>query len=270
MTRVLIALSVTTSVTLGAAPSIRPLVFSAVDDAPKMTFLRTPATDPYLVRLKTQYSLDAVTAGKGSDYERARALGSWVRSRWDHHGRNVPQKRDPISILEEAAAGSQFRCVEYAQVLSAALNAVGIPARVVGLMMADAATREVGAGHVVTEAWLPDRQKWIMIDPQWDITPELKGRPLNAVEFQQALASRAAGLSIDSRSGTAAERYYAWIAPYLFYFRIWVDARIPTPASQRSLILVPQGAPPITVFQRSYPIADPAFTHSLATFYGRP
>ncbi|HEX6975982.1 MAG TPA: hypothetical protein VF147_16360, partial [Vicinamibacterales bacterium] len=48
MTRVLIALSVTASVTFGAAAEpIRPLVFSAIDDAPKVTFLTTPATDPY-------------------------------------------------------------------------------------------------------------------------------------------------------------------------------------------------------------------------------
>jgi hypothetical protein len=257
---------------LGAAVSgadITALRFTTEQQSLPAPLLRSAATDAYLVRMRTTYALDTLLKEKTTEYEKVRAVGTWVHSRWAHDGGNEPVKSDPISILEEAAAGKRFRCVEYASVLSASLNALGIPARVLGLMTADAATRPSGAGHVVVEAWLADRGKWMMLDPQWDAAATLRGVPLNAVEFQSALASRAADLRIDVRVDRP-ERYREWIAPYLFYFTLRFDQRVPPAGSRGQLILVPLGAPRIATFQRSHPIADPVFTSSTTAFYQTP
>lgn len=100
--------------------------------------------EPYLVQLRTKYQLNQLVSKSQSDYERVLLISKWVRTQWEHNGSNEPQRAEPIAIQEETATGKQFRCVEYSIVLSGAFNAVGIPARVVGLMMADVETRQTG------------------------------------------------------------------------------------------------------------------------------
>jgi transglutaminase-like putative cysteine protease len=224
----------------------------------------------YLERMREEFALDSVVATAADDYGRVRAMSKWVRSRWEHNGSNEPQKRDPISILHEAAEGKRFRCVEYAIVLAAALNAVDVPARVVSLKTADAETRKSGAGHVVAEAWLAERGKWIMVDGQFDVIPVLDGVPLNAVELQQAIARGERGLHVDSYSGGNAKRYVRWVAPYLYYFGTRIDGRYGTRTAPEELVLLPIGAKEITVFQRRFPLTDKIFTHSTAAFYTQP
>jgi transglutaminase-like putative cysteine protease len=122
----------------------------------------TPS-DPYLTKLRVDYKLDDVIAGKTNDFEKIQAICHWVHGRWKHDGSNQPEKSDAISILQKAAEGKCFRCVEYSIVTSAALNAVGIPARSLDLMRKDVETCWFSAGHVVTEAYLRERNKWMMV-----------------------------------------------------------------------------------------------------------
>ncbi|HEY6565393.1 MAG TPA: transglutaminase-like domain-containing protein, partial [Pirellulaceae bacterium] len=181
---------------------VPPLRFNNEPWQSSRSFQWNDPTSPYLTRLRTEFKLDQVVAGRTSDYRRTQAVCHWVRGRWEHNGSNEPRRPDPISILQEATEGRQFRCVEYAIVLSGALSSLGIPARVVGLMTEDAETRTSGAGHVVAEAYLPDRQRWIMCDGQWDVIPLLDGKPLSALGLQEALADRAPGLSVYSVAQT--------------------------------------------------------------------
>ncbi len=155
--------------------------------------------------------------------------------------------------------------------LAAALSAVGIPARVLGLQRADVETARSGAGHVVAEAWLADRGKWIMVDGQWDVIPVRGQTPLNAVELQQALAARAGDLRVESLSGTSTWRYRRWIAPYLYHFlvtpRAWVTG---APAGDSGLMLLPIGVQPPQRFQRRWAQEPYRSTRSPAEFYAPP
>jgi hypothetical protein len=263
-----VALLILALVSVSAAAAPRVLEFPQTD-AP-LLFLRSGAGDPYLVKLRTDYKLDEVVAGAKNDLEKVQAMSRWVRSRWEHNGSNTPEKQDPASILQEAAQGKQFRCVEYAQVLAAALSAVNVPARVLALATEDVETRPSGAGHVVAEAWLADRQRWVMVDGQFDVIPFLGDTPLNAVELQDALARGKEKLTVHSFSGTKADEYFQWVAPYLFYFRTNFDSRYPAPPSRAELCLLPAGAKPIEVFQGKWPLATLAFTHSRSLFYAPP
>lgn len=244
----------------------RPLKFTDERVTLPLAFRRSAPDDPYLVRLRTEYGLDGVVAGKRSDYEKVRAVSRWVRSRWEHNGSNMPQKPDPISILEEAKQGKRFRCVEYSAVLAAALNAVGVRARVLSLLTEDVETRESGAAHVVAEAYLADKKKWVMVDGQWDVIPTLRGKPLGAVEFQRALARGEKGLGVDSFSGVKADGYFEWVAPYLFYFITRFDGRYGVETARKELVLVPVGAKEPKIVQRKWPIGDVVYTRSLRAF----
>ncbi|HEY7176413.1 MAG TPA: transglutaminase domain-containing protein, partial [Micromonosporaceae bacterium] len=124
---------------------------------------------------------------QASAWATAVATLGWVTQRWAP-GTDPIASRDAVEVLEHVAAGERFTCVEYTVVLSQALNAIGIPARSVGLMTADYHFG-VGRGHNVSEAWIDDLGKWVLLDGQngmwW---ADQDGTPLGMVELQQRLA----------------------------------------------------------------------------------
>lgn len=63
------------------------------------------------------------------------------------------------------ASGERFACVEYTIVLSHALNAAGIPARGVSLYGAHHHVG-IGKGHRVSEAWIDELGRWVLLDGQ--------------------------------------------------------------------------------------------------------
>lgn len=263
------ACTLTTTATAQARSAA--LSFSTTPDTgQEYTFRHSAPTEPYLTTLRTTYRLDSVVAGNTTDLARVQALCAWVSQQWKHNGSNTPRQSDPASILQEAAQGKQFRCVEYGIVLSGALASLGIPSRVLALKMADVETRKVGAGHVLTEVWLRDQRKWVLVDGQWDVIPFLGGVPLNAVELQKALAERAPGFTVQSPRGTTAKQYARWILPYLYYFDTSFDQRFGVKHEPGALMLVPAGASNPTVFQRKYPLSNLTYTNSVASFYAPP
>lgn len=230
----------------------------------------------YLTQLRRQYNLDAVVQGATNDADRTLRLLHWVHQQWDHNGSNEPVKKDAISILEEVKLGKQFRCVEYGIVATSCLNAYGLKSRVLALKTKDVETTDSGAGHVLLETWLPDQQKWVLLDGQWDVMPVLRGKPLNAVEFQQAIVSNYKDLEIRSLSGTGKMNYVNWIYPYLYYFDVKFDNREGLELDRTkvegksSLMLVPAGAKEPKVFQVKSPIDYCIYTRSADSFYARP
>ncbi|ALD20507.1 transglutaminase domain-containing protein [Hymenobacter sp. DG25A] len=257
--------------------AIEPLRFERARPTPPYAFrYEAGSGNTYLTQLRQQYNLDAVVQGAQNDTERALRLLHWVHQQWDHNGSNQPTKSDAISILEEVKLGKQFRCVEYGIVATSCLNAFGLKSRVLALKTKDVETTESGAGHVLLETWLPDLQKWVLLDGQWDIMPVLRGKPLNAVEFQQAIAKHYKDLEIRSLSGASKMSYVNWIAPYLYYLDVKFDNREGLGLERAkvngkgSLMLVPAGAKEPTVFQVQNPINYCLYTRSLAAFYAKP
>jgi hypothetical protein len=114
------------------------------------------------------------------------------------------------------------------------------------------------------------------MDGQWDVMPVLNGVPLNAVEFQNAIANNFAQLEIRSLSRTPKILYINWVYPYLYYLdvpfdnREGVDLKREMQAGKPSLMLVPVGAKQPTIFQKKHAINNVVYTHSLADFYASP
>lgn len=218
--------------------------------------------DEYLATLRTEYALDALIGNAVSDIERVAIVADWVHGLWKHDGRNTPAESHPLYILREVGKGERFRCVEYGIVISGCLQALGIPARTLGLKMPDVETRSSGAGHVVTEAYLADIDKWVMVDGQWNAIPFLRDVPLNAVELQAAIALKDRELTFPLLSRPQEIFYRAWITPYLYYFDASFDGV--------RVMLGPEGAKQPTVFQLKWPLQVDVFTHSVRDFYARP
>jgi len=231
--------------------------------------IKFPEKDsPYLSKFRSEFHLDKVIADSCNDFDRVRAISGWVKSKWEHDENTSSEKSDPISILNEAARGRNFRCVEYAIVVAGALNAIGIPTRVLGLMTKDVETRKASAGHVVAEAYLPDMKQWVMIDGQWDVMPTLNKLPIGAVEFAIALQRTPLDIQLISSSSIDPKEYISWITPYLYYFRAdTVISYDNNSINNKDIILGPDGSQKPTIFQRTIDMSHCSFTHSIDDFY---
>jgi hypothetical protein len=251
------------------APEVRAPtpVYDEAGATERFAHVWSDAADPYYARLRPQHGLDALVAGATTDLARVQAVSRWTHTRFAHDGANAAPRPDPASILQDAALGRRFRCVEYATVASGALTALGIRTRMVWLLTREEGTRTDGVAHVVAEAYLRDAGRWVMVDAQWDAVPLLDGQPINALELQGALARPAPGLTVASRSGTRTDDYGRWIAPYLHYFYTPLDHRVELPRTGAALVLAPIGDESLA---RKYPAPVTRYTRSPAAFYARP
>jgi len=155
-------------------------------------------------------------------------------------------------------------------VLRACLQSVGIPSRMVNLLPRDIETSYGGAGHMVVEAFLPDRRSWLFADPQFGAVAAQNGQPLSAVELQLGLASSAT-VDFGADLGGSPDEYRRFVGERLFYFRIWIDQSPGAGSQSRAQwMLVPIGAPEPRVFERTLRIDGCRYTHSLEAFYAPP
>lgn len=119
-----------------------------------------------------------------SAWQTAQTMLAWVTGRWKHANAHM-EIDDAVECLRRVDEGQRYACVEYSLVLSQALNAVGIPARRVSLSQASYHTG-VGRGHVVSEAWIDELNRWVLLDGQnglyWTGPDDV---PLGAVELWQ-------------------------------------------------------------------------------------
>jgi hypothetical protein len=123
-------------------------------------------------------------AGQGA-WATAQRLLHWVTSRWRHIGTNHYDSGDANTILDRVERGERFACKEYTIVLTQALNAMQIPARGVGLYRAGYHAG-MGGGHAVSEAWMDDLGRWVLLDGQNGATwRDSGGMPLGVLELQQ-------------------------------------------------------------------------------------
>jgi len=234
----------------------------------------------YLRRLRNNYGLDTLISNSKNQLESVKIVLAWTRRQWNHSGSNTPQKSDAISILEEAKAGKSFRCVEYGIVSAAALNSIGLPARVIGLKSRDVEKVKYGAGHVAAEVYLPELKKWVFLDGQFNAIAMLNNVPLNAVELKHAIQMNRSAVKIVSLNRIASEKerdnYLNFVSKYLFYFDINFDNRIGTVDprlkinGKNKLMLVPLNQKNPTIFQRKYPIDYCEYSNSDQDFYRTP
>jgi Transglutaminase-like superfamily len=92
---------------------------------------------------------------------------------------------DANAVLDLVERGERFACLEYTVVLTQALNAVQIPARRISLFRAGYYAG-IGGAHAVTEGWIDDLGKWVLLDGQnGAIWRDNSGTPLGLVELRR-------------------------------------------------------------------------------------
>lgn len=177
---------------------------------------------PELTRLRETYKLDSIAGPGEAELERILRVMDWVSRQWEHDGSNECRELNALAILQAAAAGERFRCVEYAVVLANCLTALGYPARVVGLQREGLAFG-LGKGHVVAEVWCNEFAKWIVLDPQNNALWQASGRPLGAAECRDYFLSRRED-ELEFAGRTAGWNYAILRPEWIVYFHHLVFA----------------------------------------------
>jgi hypothetical protein len=238
----------------------------------KFEFYYNDPNEPCMVALQEKYRLNELTSNAKNDFDRATIICDWVHKQFDHQGDCPPQPNNPITIIEKGRRGAKFSCREYAMVTAACLNSIGIKARPVQLLPKDVANLPMGSYHFVTQAFLSDRKKWVMVDAQWNVIPTLKGFPLSTVELQPALAKDFAGIEFGKVSPEVREAYKRDIGRYLYYFIVFFDNRLEGTAfphrEEGGLLLAPLGTQLPSYFA-SLKMSRITVTHVLSEFYGQ-
>jgi hypothetical protein len=124
-----------------------------------------------------------------SAWETCVTVLGWASSYFEPGNTNV-EIPDALDVIGRADSGGRFACAEYSILLSQALNALRIPARRVDLRQRNYHVG-VGRGHVVSEAWVDDLNKWVVLDGQnggyWRGDD---GSALGLLELQNALTEK--------------------------------------------------------------------------------
>ncbi len=85
-----------------------------------------------------------------------------------------------IEMLNAAEKGEKFLCGQISKMLCQMIMASGTHARVVGISNAK------GSGHVVVEYWSKDLDKWVLLDPDYNVHyTSSDSIPLNGLELFQ-------------------------------------------------------------------------------------
>ena len=133
-----------------------------------------------------KYVLKKIDLQKFSDPEIIITALAWVSVQWEHDGINEPPKKSAsYQILQNAAKGERYRCVEYGKVFSDLMRSLGYVSRGVRLQDINVAYGGVGMGHVAAEVWSNSLQKWIFVDPQFGVYVKHDNKFVNFHEMYQ-------------------------------------------------------------------------------------
>ena len=175
---------------LGSGEYIVRLRLAEGDDPPPPAFSREQPSHPGLGRLRS--ALPPEVTGPDSPHRAPAGAGHL-----DVDPVALPERAtgdairpwDPATILAwgKAESGHDGRvpivmCVHYAVLFVAACDALGIPARCVAF----AEELNTGIGHFLAEVWMPDLDKWILVDPNEDALFVRGETPLSGREVQAA------------------------------------------------------------------------------------
>lgn len=215
----------------GYAPSTEPALH--------FTYERS---DTALERIRAHFRLD--TLGGATTWERAMRLGRAVSMAISHgNPDSVPPLRNAITLWDfHQTTGIPLNCRHHSIILNDLLLAAQIDSRYVTCMSADSLDND---SHVVNIVWLPEEDKWAMIDSDQNFyVTDPAGNLLDLREMRRRMiadepvvAHRLHGDPLQS------DHYFAYMAKNLYWFTCIENSAFDaenTP-SLRSIHLIPEG-----------------------------
>jgi hypothetical protein len=134
--------------------------------------------------LRRKYKIDSYVSTHNNDFDQLTAIANWVNSQWPHgtSGKFDPTYFDADVILIQARHGARFWCHVSAMTFIQIASSMGYQGRLVSL-----SKKGYIPEHAVAEFWSNAYQKWVMIDPDFNIWYTKAGIPLNVLELHNVL-----------------------------------------------------------------------------------
>ena len=137
-----------------------------------------------LLSLKNKENFPLLFLVGDSEFDKFRKLKDWVNKQWVA-GNPTPYPPWNANIVldwirQDKTSGF---CAQYAQVLLQSLLSLGYQARYIEI-----GSRDNPYAHFVIEVWSNEFNKWIVLDPDYNIHFEYKGVPMSAREVQYFVA----------------------------------------------------------------------------------
>lgn len=224
------------------------------------------------------YRLDSILAGSQNNLESVLRLTDDVHRRLDGRTTRKDFDLNAAEVLVWLDSGRAVPVRHHATLLTALVQASGLPARTVFLMTNDAPHVNSAAGHYITEVWFEELNKWMMADAQFNVVPMVGEFVLSAVDLQSAIINNRPYAFFNAKGKVSnAERvaYLRFIPHKLFYFAVSFDQRVApdvpyTFGEFTHLMLVPLETDVPELFERRRLLDTFYSTTSKPTFYQRP
>jgi hypothetical protein len=143
--------------------------------------------EPQLDQLARREHLRELVAGIPRQFDQMRRLQDWVNAQWPDGTPTPYPPWNALTVLDWIRSGRTGGfCAQYAQVFLQSLAALGYTARYIEI-----GSRDNPYAHYLTEVWSNDYDKWVVMDPDFNVHFERGGVPLSALEIHDALVSSA-------------------------------------------------------------------------------
>lgn len=171
--------------------------------------------------IREYFRLDTLVNPAATTWDNARALAQFVARNIPHANQKVqPETRNAIGLWEYTrTVEPAFNCRLHSILLHELLLSQGIVNRFVTCLPADSLDRDC---HVVNLVWLPEHEKWAMIDSDMQsyvASPE--GEALSLEEMRQRTVA-GEPMAVHRLLGTRdPENYLSYWAKNLYWFICW-------------------------------------------------
>lgn len=205
--------------------------------------------------IREYFQLDTLYGETASTWEKTLAIARFVATNIPHANQTIqPEKRNAIYLWEYTKnTEPAFNCRLHSIMMFELLSSVGIPATNITCMPADSKDNDC---HVVNQVWLPELEKWVMIDSDsggFYATDE-EGNLLSLQEMREFYI-QGKHICYHPQFGEAAGEdcwYYDYMAKNTYWFSCWETLHFDQePAAGkdvgRYIHLVPEGFKPFGV-----------------------
>ncbi len=161
--------------------------FLATLPNPEIEFEYSSPSDTNLVYLRNKYNLDSV-AGNGKDVERIINLMMWVHNLAPHAvNPSWPRTLNSLNLIDICVNENMaINCFMHAVILNDVYLSMGYYARFIHLWYTHS-----GESHVVNSVYVPDVNKWIMMDADFGAyCLDEKGNILNLPEIRKKIINK--------------------------------------------------------------------------------
>ena len=175
-------------------------------------------------KIKEYFRLDTLYSSTSDTWTKALAIGKFVSGNIPHaNQKEWPQEINAIGLWEYTKnVEPAFNCRLHSIFTFELLLAAGIPARFVTCFPQDENDQDC---HVVNEIWLPEMQKWAMLDTDMGghYVSDKQGVPLSLREIREhyICGEKMSMHPSFGKGKSKVDDYYSYMAKNTYWFSCW-------------------------------------------------